>query len=114
MCVLHLSIVIADHAHSTHCMIFFANVVSLVACFSQLNMTTVLPYNGLFLQYRPEYLPAELPTTIHSCSWHGYICLKQWGSITPLYKTFTLPGGHSQIVTNRYKILGGACTAYSC
>jgi len=58
MCVLHLSIAIADHAHSTHCMVFFANVVSLEACFGQFYMTTVLPYNGLFLQYRPEYLPA--------------------------------------------------------
>jgi len=33
MCVLHLSTIVADHAHLTHCMVFFAQVLSLGACF---------------------------------------------------------------------------------
>jgi hypothetical protein len=60
-----MSNAIADHAYSTHCTVFFA-IVSLVTCFGQFYMTTVLPYSGLFLHsiYQSTCQLSSLPLYI--------------------------------------------------
>jgi hypothetical protein len=51
--------------------------------------------------YRPYYLLATLPNTVHSCSWHGMDAARltsEWpGRVTPYLKTFIPLGKHSQL-----------------